>query len=121
MLALNESKDLALVGGPDGVAGIYSLSQNRIVKSYKCGGGAITGGLWAELKPVISTSAGRVKIYMGDDERVTFDAHAGAATAIAIHPSHTILASVGVDKSYVLYDLRENEQVTQIYTNSGTS
>ena len=70
---------------------------------------------------MISTSAGRVKIFDGQDEVASFGAHAGDVSAIALHPSGDIIASVGVDKSYVLYDLTASTVATQVYADSGMS
>ena len=109
-----------MLGGSDGVAGIYSVSQNRVLQAIKFGGGTITDGLLSDTKAIISTSAGRVQVFEGQNEVASFDAHAGAACALALHPSGSILASVGVDKSYALYDLDTFKLVTQVYTNSGT-
>ena len=39
-------------------------------------------------------------------------------TALALHPSGDILASVGVDKNYTFYDLASSVQVLQISTDS---
>lgn len=56
---------------------------------------------------------------IGNDE-ITFTSHAGSANGLALHPSGDILASVGVDKSFVFYDLVGGSSVTQVYTDSGT-
>lgn len=42
-------------------------------------------------------------------------------TAISVHPTGDIVASVGIDKSYVLYDLSANSVITQIFTDAGKS
>ena len=60
---MHQSEDLALVGGNDGVAGVISLAENRLLFPLKGGEGAITGGLWAHERAVISTSTGSVKIF----------------------------------------------------------
>lgn len=119
MLSIDESGELALVGGSDGIAGVYSMSENRVLHALKGGGGAITGGVWAGSKAVISTSRGSVKVFEGQEEVASFDAHAGEVTSVALHPSGDIVASVGVDKSYVLYDLTTTVVATQVYSNSG--
>jgi WD40 repeat protein len=95
------------------------VSHNRVLNALKGGGGSITGGVWASSKAVISTSAGRVKIFEGQEELASFAAHAGEVTAVALHPSGDMVASVGGDKSYVLYDLTSTDAVSQVYTNSG--
>ena len=115
-LAVDESGDLVIIGGTEGTAGIYSISEKKVQKSFKAGA-AVTGAAWYGSQPVVSTAAGAVKVY-GDNE-ATFESHAGSANAIALHPCGDILASVGVDKSFVLYDLVNSKPVTQIYTDSG--
>lgn len=118
-LSIDHSGALALVGGPDGSAGVYSLSENRVLRTLEARGGSVTGGVWADAKAVISTSAGRVKVFEGEDEAMSFSAHAGEVTAVALHPGSDLIASVGVDKSYVMYDMTTSAVVTQVYTNSG--
>lgn len=66
---------------------------------------------------MVSTSSGAVKVF-GDNE-TTFTSHAGSANAVSLHPSGDILASVGVDKSFVFYDLPGGKAVTQVNTDSG--
>ncbi|EER25133.1 hypothetical protein D8B26_007743 [Coccidioides posadasii str. Silveira] len=120
-LSLNESGELALVGGVDGVAGIYSLVDKAIVASLKGGGGEITDTMWVNDKAVISTSTGSVKVFENGAEVASFNSHAGAVTALARHPTGDIVASVGVDKSYVLYDLSTSTVVAQIFSDSALS
>ena len=95
------------------------MSDNRVLHALKGGGGSITSGVWAGQKAVISTSAGRVKVFERQEEVASFSTHAGEATAVALHPSGDIIASVSVDKSYVLYDLTTSAAATQVYSNSG--
>ena len=109
-----------LVGGSDGVAGVYSLSQDRVGQAFKGGEGAITAGGWSGSKAIISTSAGRVKCFEGGTELANFSVHTGEASDLAVHPCGDIVASVGSDKSYVLYDLESKSVLTQGYTDSGT-
>jgi pre-mRNA-processing factor 19 len=119
-IAIDESGERAIVGGLDGIAGIYSLPDNKILMALKVGGGAITDAVWYGDKPVISTSSGVVKIFDGDQEAAAFTSHAGAANALAMHPSGEILASVGAEKSFVFYDLVAAKPVTQVYTDCGS-
>lgn len=119
-IAVNETGDLALVGGSDGVVGVYSVSQGQVVQTLKCGGGSVTDAVWCGNKPVVALSTGAVKVFDNGAEVVSFDRHAGAVSAVALHPCGDILASVGVDKSYVLYDLQSLQTITQVSTDSGT-
>jgi pre-mRNA-processing factor 19 len=115
-LAVDESGDLVVTGGSDGTAGIYSISEKKVQQSFKAGR-AVTDAVWYGSQPVIATASGAVKVF-GDNE-TTFTSHAGSANALALHPCGDILASVGVDKSFVIYDLVKGRPVTQIYTDSG--
>lgn len=93
------------------------LLTGRIVQQSFKAGSAITGAVWFGARPVISTSSGAVMVF-GDSE-ATFTSHAGSANALALHPCGDILASVGVDKSFVFYDLATGKAITQVYTDSG--
>lgn len=119
MLAVEKSGDLALVGGSDGVAGIYSLTDHKLLQSLNGGGGAITSGLWAGQRAVIATSIGRVKVFEAQKEVGSFSIHAGSVTAVALHPSGDILVSVGEDQSYILYDLQTLKVLSQVQSDSG--
>lgn len=119
-LAVDKTGDLVLLGGVDGVAGVYSVSQGQIVHTLKCGGGAVVDGVWYGNKPVVALSTGSVKVFDEGKEIASFDQHAGTVAALALHPCGDILASVGVDKSYILYDLESLKPVTQIFSSSGT-
>ncbi|KAK2801524.1 hypothetical protein FQN50_007740 [Emmonsiellopsis sp. PD_5] len=119
-LAIDSTGDLALVGGVDGVAGVYSLSSKQIVASLKVGG-AVTDAVWVGDKAAVATSTGAVKIFQNGAEVASFSSHAGEATSLATHATGDILASVGVDKSYVLYDLTTNSVITQIYSDAALS
>lgn len=96
--------------------GIYSIPENKVQTAFKAGS-AITDSVWFGEQPVVSTSSGAVKVF-GDNE-ASFTSHAGKANGLALHPSGEILASVGVDKSFVFYDLPNGKAVTQVYTDSG--
>lgn len=108
-----------LVGGVDGVAGIYSLAEKRVVSSLKVDG-AVTDAVWIGDKAAVATSTGAVKIFENGTEVASFNSHAGEATSLVTHATGDIIASVGVDKSYVLYDLAANSVITQIYSDAGT-
>lgn len=119
-IAVDESGEHAVVGGVDGVAGIYSLPDNKILAVLKVGTGAITDTVWYGSSPVIATSSGTIKVFTDGNESAVFTSHAGAANALAMHPTGEILASVGADKSFVFYDLIGSKQVMQVNTDSGT-
>jgi pre-mRNA-processing factor 19 len=116
-LALDTSTNIALVGGADGAAIAYSVSKQSEVERLNCGG-SITGGLWWRGKAVVSSSNGSVKLFENGSELAQLGSHAGAATSVSLHPSGELLASTGVDKSYIIYDLIGMRIFTQIYTDS---
>ena len=117
-VSMDASGDLALLGGADGSAGIFSISQNKLVQEVSAGS-AVTDTLWAGNKAIVGTSAGTIKVFDNGTESASFSGHAGEVNGLALHASGEILASVGVDKSYILYDLTASTQVLQIYTDSG--
>ena len=117
-VSLDPSGDLALFGGSDGNAGIFSISQNKLIQELSVGS-SVTDSLWAGNRTVIGTAAGTVKIFEDGNELTSFSGHAGEVTGLALHASGEILASVGVDKSYILYDLISSTQLLQIFTTSG--
>ncbi|KAL8963696.1 MAG: hypothetical protein Q9193_000064 [Seirophora villosa] len=116
--AVNTRGDSALLGGTDGRVGIYSMSDKAIVQEMNAGNGSVTDAVWIGDRVAASTSTGNVKIWENGTEVATFSSHAGEVTALALHPSGDILASVGVDKSYIFYDLTTNIIATQILTDS---
>lgn len=118
-LAVDETGDLVLVGGANGVAGVYSISQGQLIQSLQCGTGAVVDGVWCGKRPVVALSTGAVKVFEGGKETASFTQHAGAATAVCLHPCGDIIASVGVDKSYILYDLQTSKPITQHFTDTG--
>lgn len=119
-ISVDGSGDLALIGGSDGIAGVFSISQNKLVQELPVGS-PVTDTLWAGSKAIVGTSSGTVKAYENGVEVSSFSGHAGAVTALALHPSGDILASVGVDKTYIFYDLTSSVQALQIATDSGNT
>lgn len=119
IFAVHESGDAALVGGSDGSASIYSLSENKPLLSLSTGSGTATAGTWAGRKVVLATSSGAVVVFEDHQQVASFAVHAGSVNAVATHPSGSILASVGEDKTYILYDLESNKVLTQIQSDSG--
>jgi WD40 repeat protein len=67
----------------------------------------------------VATFAGAVKCFENGAEIGQLGSHAGAATSLAMHPSGQILASTGVDKSFIFYDLSNMKVASHIYTESG--
>ena len=115
---MNSTGDLVLTGGVDGVVGVYSLSQKKVLQTFKTDG-TVTGAVWAGERAIIGSTTGSVKVFENGDEVANFTSHAGDVTAVALHATGDIVASVGVDKSYVLYDLANYSVITQIYSDAG--
>ena len=107
------------MGGSDGRAGVYSISQRKVVNTIDGGSGSITDGLWVDERTILASSTGFVAVFKEDSKVSEFAGHAGGVNAIALHPSGDLLASVGVDKSYIFYDLASSSQATQIFTDCG--
>lgn len=100
------------------MVGVYSLVQKSVVQTLKTDG-PVTDATWAGDKAVVGSATGSVKVFENGAEVVSFNSHAGEVTAVAVHPTGDIVASVGVDKSYVLYDLATNTVASQIFSDSG--
>ena len=120
IFSLHSGGDLALVGGSEGVVDVYSVSQNKVQQTLKPDGGSITDALWIGDQAAVSTSKGKVVVFspLTDAEVGSFSMHQGSATAITAHPSATFFASVGNDQTYVLYDLKTMQTLTQVPTSS---
>ena len=116
-VSVDASGDLALLGGSDGTAGVFSISQNKLLQELPVES-SVTNTLWAGSKAIVGTSSGRVNVFENGVQVSSFAGHAGAVRGLALHPSGDILASVGVDKSYIFYDLTSSVQVLQIPTDS---
>lgn len=116
-LSVDSTGDLALIGGVDGIAGIYSISKQQIVQTLKVDG-PVTDAAFAGATAVVASATGSVKVFDNGSEIASFASHAGEVTAVAVHPTGDIIGSVGVDKSYVLYDLVTSSVVAQIYGNA---
>ncbi|KAI9794896.1 MAG: hypothetical protein M1833_007343 [Piccolia ochrophora] len=118
-IALDASTNLALVGGADGVAGVYSISENTLLQALQRMDGAVTDTLWWRKRAIVAGASGEIRIYEKDKELATFRSHAGPVTSLALHPSGEILASVGEDKSFIFYDLSSLKPVSQVFCDSG--
>lgn len=119
-IAMDSSEDLALFGGKEGFASVYSMSERTIVKQFETANGAVTDAAWAGSDAITATSTGHLEIWDDTGSRIgDFQEHSGAATALALHPSGEIAASVGADKRIVFYDLAQSTSALKIHTDSG--
>ncbi|KAL1606236.1 hypothetical protein SLS60_003638 [Paraconiothyrium brasiliense] len=114
-VSVDESGDLALFGGADGVAGVYSLSKQKLVQTLKAGS-PVTTTTWWGTKAVVGTSAGTIKIFEDGNEITQLGSHAGAVSSVSLHPSGAILATAGVDKRFIFHDLTTFKPVSEVYT-----
>lgn len=120
-LAMDDTADLALLGASDGDAVVFSLSENKVRETLSCGGGSALAGTWWGNRPVVAHSSGAIKIFESGREIANMTKHAGAATAVYLHPCGDLLASTGVDKSFVIYDLEALAPLTQQFTGHALS
>lgn len=115
-LALNAG--YAAVGGLDGKVDLYSVEAKAHERSLEIGE-PVTATVWIGNKVVSATSKGSVKAVEGGVETGSVTEHAGAVTGLAVHPGESILASVGVDKGIIFYDLHSLQRVARVYTDAG--
>ncbi|KAK3334326.1 Diaminopimelate epimerase-like protein [Neurospora tetraspora] len=114
-LALNAG--YAAVGGLDGIVDLYSVEAKAHERSLEIGE-PVTATVWIGNKVVSATSKGSVKAVEGGVETGSVTEHAGAVTGLAVHPGEQILASVGVDKGIIFYDLHSLQRVARVYTDA---
>ncbi|ETN44895.1 uncharacterized protein HMPREF1541_09770 [Cyphellophora europaea CBS 101466] len=115
-LAVHQSGDLVLAGGVDGGVDVFSVARNQVVQSFTAGSGTITGAAWAGERAIISTSKGQVSVRdaASGSELGLFTAHTSGVSAVTVHPSGELFASVGADGIYVVYDIETMSVATQV-------
>ena len=118
-LSLNETRSEALVGGASGDAEEVSISGQEILQKFQSGGGATSIVAWSGARCILGSTTGTVQVFDGKSQVCAFSAHTDAVTAIAVHPSGGIIASVSLDKSIVFYDLTKATRVSQLFSDSG--
>ncbi|KAK5083629.1 hypothetical protein LTR05_006132 [Lithohypha guttulata] len=116
-LSVRKSKSTAIIGSRHGGAYTISLADGT-VSTVASNADAITAGTWVGSRIAIGTSSGKVKIIENGDEVASFGSHTGQVTGLSLHPSGEILASVSSDKTYAIYDLKQNQSVTQVQASS---
>lgn len=118
-LALDATRSVALVGGADGSSATWSVTGKEVLQGAQGDGNAINDVfVWKEAMPILATASGEVSVLENGAKALSFTSHAGPATALALHPSGDILASVGQDKTVVMYDLAEQKEIARIITDS---
>jgi pre-mRNA-processing factor 19 len=116
-IGIDPESDYAAISGLKGDIAIYSTTADRLERSLQAGEN-VTDTLWTDRKVIVSTTKGSVKVLENGAEKASFSEHAGAATGLAVHPSNKLIASVGLDKSFIFYDLEELQPAARIYTDS---
>ena len=119
-IAMNATGDLALLGGAPQSSGIFSVDQEVFLTNTTIEAGDVTATAWAGARAVIGTDRGEVVILENEKSVARFHSHEGKVAALSMHPSGELLASVGVDKSYVIYDLSSQTQAAKVFTDAGT-
>jgi pre-mRNA-processing factor 19 len=114
-VSLDASGNLALFGGSDGVAGVFSTAEQKVVQVLQAGS-PVTATVWWGSRAVVATAAGTIKVFENGSEIAQMGSHAGAVTSLSLHPSGAMLASGGADKRVAYYDLSTFQTVSQIYT-----
>lgn len=118
-LALDgDAGDNAAIGSVQGDVAVYSLKEGKTERTLHIGE-HVTGSIWTDNKVIFSTLKGSVKVFADGSEVASFKEHAGPVTAISLHPGRDIVASVGLDKSFVFYSLNALARVSRMYTDSG--
>ncbi|KAF4463915.1 pre-mRNA-processing factor 19 [Fusarium albosuccineum] len=115
--ALSLGGSSAAIAGLKGQAVVYSTSEGKVEVSIAVEE-PITDAVFAEDNVAFATGQGSVKVFQEGNQVASLSEHAGAATALSLHPSGSILASVGTDKSIVFYDLVSQKRVSRAYTDA---
>ncbi|OHE96532.1 hypothetical protein CORC01_08130 [Colletotrichum orchidophilum] len=107
----------AAISGRGGDAAIYSIEADQVERQIVVNE-PVVDSVWTGSKLIFATSKGSVKIFEGGSEVASMSEHAGPATSLSIHPTGDLLASVGSDKSIVLYDLNSLRKISRAYADS---
>ena len=116
--SLDVEGNYAALGGLQGDAAIYSAEADKVERQLAVGE-PITATLWTGSKVLFGTSQGAVKVYENGSEVASIADHSGATTSLSAHPSGDLVASVGADKSIILYDLSTYKRVSRTFADSG--
>jgi pre-mRNA-processing factor 19 len=120
-LSIDDDGEDALVGGDKGAIIELSIDEGKVLEESKIDGGNVTAGLLWREGSILGTSTGQVQVYQAGAQVAVLEAHSGAVTGLALHASGEILASIGADRSYILYDLETYKVLTQVVTDAGKS
>lgn len=118
-LTVQEEGSYAAISSAQGETAIFSVDEGKVERQLAVNE-PVTDEIWTGTKLIVSTAKGSVKVYDSGKEIASLTEHAGAATALALHPSGDLVASVGADKLVVFYHLESFTPVGRCYTDSGT-
>ena len=122
-LALDQTGNYAFLGGTDGSACIYSFPKQETVRMFDVGDSAINDLISLEsgsgLRCAAASADGSVRIFENDTNIDEYSAHFGNVSALSAHPAGELIASVGEDKSFVMYSIIQKKVLSQVYTDSG--
>lgn len=118
-MSLDKQGSVLLYGSESNDASIFSISDARVMETLPGDGGATNSAAWLDTKAILASSTGSIRGFENGSEIFSFSRHAGEATAVAVHPSGELIASVGVDKSIIFYDLSSSNVASQVFTDSG--
>jgi pre-mRNA-processing factor 19 len=122
-LAVHQGGDLVVVGGAGGAVDIFSVAKEQVIESFQVGSGDVTAAVWAGDRAVISTSTGQVTVRdpSSGNELGSFSSHTGAISGLSTNATDDLVASVGVDGTYTIYDLEQMSVATQVPSQNGMS
>ncbi|SPO03104.1 related to non-snRNP spliceosome component (pre-mRNA splicing protein PRP19) [Cephalotrichum gorgonifer] len=116
-LAIEGQGSFAAVASHTGDVAIYAIDEGKVERQLTVDD-PVTDELWAGTRLIVATAKGSVKLIDGGKEVLSVTEHAGAVTALSLHPSGELLASVGADKLVVFYDIASFQPVGRTYTDS---
>lgn len=115
-IAISQDGQSLLVGGEGSSAHVIS-PDGATVQTFDIQSGSFTAGAWANDIALAGSSSGQVLVFKNGNESGSWR-HNGRVNALAVHPCGQIVASVGADKRFVLYDLSSSLVAAQATTNS---
>lgn len=122
-LALDSTGSTALIGGNDGSLCTFSVQGQEALQTTQPDGSSVNDVVaftqGDKALSIVGKAPGEVTVLDNGVPVASFTSHAGAVTGLALHPCGDVLLSVGIDKSFVYYDLASMTVVSQVYTDSG--
>ncbi|KAG4306053.1 hypothetical protein PORY_000041 [Pneumocystis oryctolagi] len=113
VIAVNKQGTMVLVAS-NNILKIYCDMDESPTYSLECDENEITCGLWINDLPVVANANGTIYIYTslgGNTKKIS--THQSKVTAIALHPSEDLLASVTADGEWAFHDLQNDQTVAK--------